>query len=431
MVLHNPSSPAALLQYMDSLIVHGIKLGLHNIQQLMTHEGNPQNRYPVVHVAGTNGKGSVLTFLNAILRKAGYRTGRFTSPHLISVNERFLIDDMPISDGELYEHLAALRCTAEKTEITPTYFEMNTAIAFRCFARHELDIALVEVGMGGRFDSTNIVDPLVCGITTIDYDHTQYLGETLEQIAFEKAGILKKDVPAVTGPIAASPLTIIKAQAQRVNSTLSLLGEEYQIFPGGDVLHPTVSYHGPGFDIEEAPLGLAGMHQVYNAGVAIALAGLIRGSFPKITPTVVSDGLKSARWPGRLELVMDAPPVIMDVAHNPSGCQALAQALPHCVTVFSVSSDKDISSMINILAPISSPLILTQYSGGRCLPLEQLRTHAGDIPHQISPTLAQALEEGIRLATKERPLLVTGSIYAVGEARLILMKRYGAKPVVF
>jgi dihydrofolate synthase / folylpolyglutamate synthase len=198
MVLHKFFAAAELRQYMDSLIVHGIKLGLHNIQQLMAHEGNPHLRYPVVHVAGTNGKGSVLTFLNAILRKAGYRTGRFTSPHLISVNERFLIDDMPISDEELYEHLAALRCTAEKTEITPTYFEMNTAIAFRCFARHEVDIALVEVGMGGRFDSTNIVDPLACGITTIDYDHTQYLGDTLEQIAFEKAGILKKDAPAVT-----------------------------------------------------------------------------------------------------------------------------------------------------------------------------------------------------------------------------------------
>jgi dihydrofolate synthase / folylpolyglutamate synthase len=149
--------------------------------------------------------------------------------------------------------------------------------------------------------------------------------------------------------------------------------------------------------------GLAGMHQVYNAGVAIALAGLIKSSFSSVTPAVLGEGLRSVRWPGRLEMVMDTPPVIMDVAHNPAGCRALAQSLPHCVTVFSVSSDKDVSSMIDILVPISSPLILTQYSGERCLPLEQLQTHAGDRPHQSCPTLAQAIEEGCNSLQKTAP----------------------------
>lgn len=424
-------SSTELRDYLNSLIVHGVKLGLHNIQQLMVLEGNPQNAYPVAHVAGTNGKGSVLTFLNAILRKAGYRTGRFTSPHLIEVNERFLIDDVPISTDELYEHLDALKRTAEKASISPTYFEMNTAVAFRCFARHNVDIALLEVGMGGRFDSTNIVEPLVCAITNISHDHTQYLGETLEQIAFEKAGILKKNVPAVTGAVSVGPMSIIEAQARRVNAPLYHLDEEYRVVPGGTTFEPTLSFQGQGFDIEDAPLGLSGEHQVYNAAVAIELAGLLRNRFTAVTQSVVCDGLKIARWPGRLERVLDTPPVIMDVAHNPAGCFALAEALPHCVTIFSVSSDKDASQMLEILSSISDPLILTEYAGGRSLPAAQLGMLAGKYPHQLCPTLSEAIDAGMKLAGPHKPLLITGSIYAAGEARRLMIEHYGARPVVF
>lgn len=431
MTRHNTMKTASLKDYLDSLILHGIKLGLHNIKELMTVVGNPQLSYPVVHVAGTNGKGSVLTFLNAMLRQAGYKTGRFTSPHLIEVNERFLINDVPISDEELFEHLDALRSAAKNASLTPTYFEMNTAIAFRSFAKNQVDIALVEVGMGGRFDATNIVEPDVCAITTIDYDHTQYLGETLEQIAFEKAGILKKDMPAVTGPIPESPMSIIEAQARRINTPVYHWGEEYQVSAGGDVLRPLITYHGQAYELEAVPLGVSGLHQVDNAGIAITLAGLLKENFTKLDQASIIKGLQLARWPGRFEQVLDDPPVIMDVAHNPAGCRTIADAMSDCVTIFSVSADKDVTQMLEILAPISNPLILTKYSGARALSIPQLTVLAKNYPHEILPTLEASIEQGLLLASMHRPLLITGSIYAVGEARRILTEKYKARPLVF
>ncbi len=431
MIAHTSGSATALRAYLDSLIVHGVKLGLHNIEQLMAHIGSPHYKYPVVHVAGTNGKGSTLTFLNAILRKAGYHTGRFTSPHLTEVNERFLIDDCPISDETLLDNLACLKSAAETASIAPTYFEMNTAIAFRCFAQHAVDVALVEVGMGGRFDATNVVTPQACAITTIDYDHTQYLGDTLEQIAFEKAGILKPGVPAVVGEVPPGPLTVIEAQAQRKSARLLRFDEEYGATPGGDALRPRLSYQGMDMVIDDAPLGLSGMHQVNNAAVAVTLAGALRDSFSGISLPAIQAGLASAQWPARLEQVLDSPPVIMDVAHNPAGCRAVADALKQCVTIFSVSSDKDAARMLEILAPISDPLILTEYTGGRCLPLQELQTLAGPYSHEAYPLLSQAIEAGMRLANNDKPLLITGSIYAVGEARSLLVERFDARPVVF
>ncbi len=431
MTVYQSESVTDLKAYLDSLILHGVKLGIHNIEQLMRAVGNPQQQYPIVHVAGTNGKGSVLTFLNAILREAGYRTGRFTSPHLIAVNERFLIDDRPIADGLLAEHLACLKDAAERTALAPTYFEMNTAVAFNCFAQQAVDIALIEVGMGGRFDATNIVDPVATAITTIHYDHTQYLGDTLEKIAFEKAGILKPGIPAVIGDVLPGPLGVIAEQAHKRNAPMLRFGSAYTVRAGGDALHPRISYRGPELEIADAPLGLAGMHQVNNAAVAIALAETLRDAFDRITPQVIQAGLVAARWPGRLERVLDVPPVVMDVAHNPAGCRAVADALGRCVTVFSVSSDKDVAGMLDILAPISDPLILTEYTGGRCLSLEQLCAHAAHLPHEVCPSLAEALAEGMGRADMDRPLLITGSIYAVGEARRLLVEGYGARPVVF
>ncbi len=431
MIKHDAAAAPALMEYLDSLILHGVKLGLHNIEQLLAAVDNPHRRYPIVHVAGTNGKGSVLTFLNAMLRAAGYHTGRFTSPHLTTVHERFLIDDRPIGDDTLVDNLAALKEAAEKAVLSPTYFEMNTAVAFRCFAQCAVDVALVEVGMGGRFDATNVVNPQVCAITTIDYDHTQYLGDTLEQIAFEKAGILKPGIPAVVGNVAEGPLKVINTQAQRTGAPLLHFGDEYTVAPGGDPLHPRMTYHGMGITLNDVPLGLAGMHQVNNAAVAVTLAGLLRDAFPRLSGKTIEAGLSDARWPGRLERVMDTPRVIMDVAHNPAGCRAVAEALGRCVTVFSVSSDKDVARMLDILAPVSAPLILTEYTGGRCLPLHELRRHAARHPHEAHADLTEAVKMGMALASEDTPLLVTGSIYAVGEVRRMLVEQFGAQPILF
>ena len=185
--------------YLASLEFHGIKLGLENIQLLLRAAGNPQHAYPTLHVAGTNGKGSVVAFLASILRAAGYRVGRFTSPHLIDVTERFLVDDVPISNAALEENIEYFRTLSDGLPNPPTYFELCTAIAFRVFEQQKVDVAIIEVGMGGRYDSTNVVAPLVSVITNIAFDHQKYLGDTLAAIAAEKAGIIKPGVPVVTG----------------------------------------------------------------------------------------------------------------------------------------------------------------------------------------------------------------------------------------
>lgn len=417
--------------YLDSLILHGVKLGLANIESLMSGSGSPHHRYPVVHVGGTNGKGSVAAFLDAILRSAGYRVGRFTSPHLLDVTERFLVNTRPMDEAALQENIAWFKEIAERSGFVPTYFEMNAAVAFRWFAQQSVDIALIEVGMGGRFDATNIVAPLVCAITNIALDHTQYLGDTLEKIAFEKAGILKPSTPAVIGPMAAGPLHVIDTQARRQSAPLFKSGREYQAVLGGTIWRPVLSYVSASCELRDMPLGLSGRHQAENAAVAVTLAMSLRNDFSRISEAAVRAGLSSASWPGRLERVLDKPPVIMDVAHNPAGCRSVADALEHCVTVFSVSADKDVAAMLDILGPISEPLILSEYTGGRCLPLNELRQAASRHPHLAVPNLASALEEGMRLAAPDRPLLVTGSIYAAGEARRLLVERYGARPVIF
>ncbi len=417
--------------YLESLALHGVKLGLRNISALMDACDNPHRTYPTVHVAGTNGKGSTLAFLAAILEASGYRTGRFTSPHLLDITERFLVGNRPMDTSDLHESVFFFRDISGQLGLTPTYFEMNTAMAFRWFARRHVDIALTEVGMGGRFDSTNILVPEVCAITNIDMDHTQYLGDTPAAIAFEKAGILKPGVPAVIGETGREALPVIREQAALRKAPLHCLGPEYTCEAGGTAWNPVMTYRGFGREWTGLALGLAGAHQVHNAALAVSTALLLCDAFPRITEREIRMGLSSARWPGRLERVLDTPPVFMDAAHNPAGCRALARTLERCVLVFSVSADKDAAAMMDILAPIASPLILTTYQGGRALPIDRLLRQAGGRKVLSFPRMDEALEAGMRHACKEKPLLITGSIYGAGEARRILMERYGAAPLPF
>jgi dihydrofolate synthase/folylpolyglutamate synthase len=431
MTLYEEDARREVRAYLESLTLHGIKLGLQNMHVLVAAAGNPHGAYPSVHIAGTNGKGSVAAFLNAVLRASGYRTGRFTSPHLLDVTERFLINDTPLDEACLAENIRYFRTLADAADIRPTYFEMNTAIAFRAFAQHKVDIAVVEVGMGGRFDATNVVAPVCCAITNIEYDHMQYLGNTLEEIAFEKGGILKPNTPAVLGPVAPAPLSVIEQRGRDVGAPLSLRGRNYHASAAASGLHPRITYKGPIFSLQDKPLGLSGTHQVDNAAVAIALAEIVSVSFPAITPDTVETGLMSARWPGRLERILDHPPVFMDVAHNPAGCRTVAETAERWVTILSVSSDKAAREMVDILARVSSPLILTEYSGGRSLPLDDLCKAAEGHAYIACNSLEKAIAEGMKRASREVPLLITGSIYAAGEARAILVEQYGAHPVVF
>jgi dihydrofolate synthase / folylpolyglutamate synthase len=426
-----PDDSKTPLEYLADLEVHGIKLGLDNIRRLLDAAGNPHRTYPTIHVAGTNGKGSVAAFLDAMLRAAGYRVGRFTSPHLISVNERFTIDGTPIDSDTLNALISWFRTVAEQMDAPPTFFEMTTAVAFRWFAEHRVDVAVVEVGMGGRLDSTNVVAPLACAITNIGFDHTQYLGNTLEAIAFEKAGIIKPGVPVVLGEMESVPRERILACAAELASPFAVCGRDFRYAVEGPPFAQIFRYESPVLDLPPTPLALAGRHQGMNAAVAVALTERLQTTFPKLDVEAIRTGLASARWPCRLERVLDDPPVIMDVAHNPEGARVVADAVERCIALLAVSSDKDAASMIAALAPITDRFILSQFTGTRATPLERLCEAADGHSYEAFPFLEEAIARGMALATPDRPLLITGSIFTAGEARAILVERYGARPLEF
>ncbi len=410
-------------EYLAGLEFHGIKLGLENIRRLTEAAGNPERAVPVVHVAGTNGKGSVLAFLDAILRAAGYRTGRYTSPHLIDVNERFLFDGAPIADDELDAHLAFFQTIARDWDHSPTYFEVVTATAFRAFAAHQVDLALIEVGMGGRFDATNIVQPTATAITNIDLEHTRYLGDTLGKIAFEKAGILKPGVPLVCGEQKSEPLGVILGRAEEEHGPVRLLGRDFAFTAAPSSQHRLAfHYESPTLVLGPVDLGLPGRYQAPNAALAVALAETLQPSFAKITPDAIGTGLHRAHWPCRLERVVGTPPVLLDVAHNAAGIARLAEEFERAVVILAIAADKDAAAMIAALAPIAAPLILTQFEGPRAMSLDALCAAAGTTPYCRFKTLDAALTEGLSRAQNDCPLLVAGSFHTAGQARTLLAR---------
>jgi dihydrofolate synthase / folylpolyglutamate synthase len=408
-------------EYLAGLEFHGIKLGLENITALLRAAGDPQNAYPTVHVAGTNGKGSVLAFLDAMLRAAGYKTGRYTSPHLIDVSERFLVSGVPIPDGGLDAAIELFRGIAGKTSINPTYFEMVTAIAFNWFAKNSVDIGLIEVGMGGRFDATNVLHPAVTAITPIDFDHMQYLGHTLEAIAFEKAGILKPSVPVVVGETRDPARTTVLARAQDVGAPVIALGTGFTFDAGSN---GSFRFQSSSFEIECGSLGLAGAHQHRNAAVACALALQLLERFPALTREAMVTGLREARWPCRLEQVLDSPPVIIDAGHNPAAMKAVLQSFPRCIAVLAVSGDKDAGPMVRAVERVADRLLLTQYQGRRAMPAEALAGHVSLRPYEICPDVPAAIDRAMQDANL--PVFIAGSIFTAGEARRYLIERYGA-----
>jgi len=418
-------------EYLAGLEWHGIKLGLDKIRALLDAVGNPHLAYPTVHIAGTNGKGSVAAFLDAMFRTAGRRVGRFTSPHIVAVNERFTINGIPIGTDELDGLIARFRPIAEQMDAPPTFFEMTTAVAFRWFADHGVDVAIVEVGMGGRLDSTNVVEPLACAITNIGLDHMQYLGDTLDAIAFEKAGIIKPRVPLVLGEVEPGPREVILGRAMEMDCPVSVCGRDFQYSLQGPPFEQRFGYDGVRLTLPATPLSLAGRHQGANAAVAVALAERLESAFPSLDERALHKGLASAHWPCRLERVLNDPPVIMDIAHNTDGARVVAEAVERCIVLLAVSADKDADAMIEALAPATEHLVLSQYTGSRAMPLERLCDAAGGRPYDALATLAEAIPHALALSSHDCPLLITGSIFTCGEARSILIKGYAARLLEF
>ncbi len=421
------------VEYLYSLELHGIKLGLDNITRLLAAAGHPHLRYPTVHVAGTNGKGSVVAMLDAMFRAAGYRTGRFTSPHLISVRERFLVDCEPIAEDALDRHIERFRHAAGAEGIVPTFFELCTAVAFHEFAERWVDVGIIEVGMGGRFDSTNVVQPEVAAITNIALEHTKYLGDTLELIAFEKAGVIKRDTPLVCGETQPGPRDVILNRARELEAPVALLGRDFQFTLAGVSPLQRFGYRSASLSIDKAPLGLPGPYQGPNAAVAVAAAEDLRGRFPRLDAGAIERGLAQAKWPCRLERVLADPEVIIDVAHNAAGATALAGALHGpCIMVVAVAGDKDARRMLDVLSAKARRLVLSEFDGARAMPLADLAKAAPDRALDLMPRLEDAIALGLReAATTGLPLVITGSLFTAGQARRIFIDHYGVPPLQF
>jgi dihydrofolate synthase/folylpolyglutamate synthase len=422
--------PQSVLFRLEAL---GIKLGLERARDLLARTGEPQRRFPSVLVAGTNGKGSTSALLAAMAQAAGYWTGLYTSPHLETVEERLRIDGRTIAPNRLGRLLADLVDLAKReTGSPPTYFEAVTLAAFRWFAEEEVDLAVVEVGLGGRLDATNLCDPVLSVITPIGFDHREFLGETLGEIAREKAGILRSGRPALAWIEEPEAAASVRETAAEVGANLRFAAQEVEIdridFEGWTGQRVQLATPIRRYDLR---LALLGAHQAKNLGLAVRAAETLAGiGFGRIDPEAIGRGAASCRWPGRLEPV-ELPGgrrALLDAAHNAAGAAALAEFLDRieqpCDLLFGVLSDKDYAEMLALLEPRVRRMVLTTPANPRAKPPEELAALLGDREGVlVEPDLGQAL--GQALALGGEILVVCGSIFLVGEIRRRLRERYG------
>ncbi|MDA8082911.1 MAG: bifunctional folylpolyglutamate synthase/dihydrofolate synthase [Nitrospiraceae bacterium] len=413
--------------YLYGLQKFGMKFGLDNMRRLMTAFGEPHRSFRCVHVAGTNGKGSTSAMLESILRTGGLRTGLFTSPHLISFTERIRINGEEISEQEVVDLAGEVRRAAEGIEdFSPTFFEVVTTMAFLYFRKMEVDWAIIETGLGGRLDATNVIDPEVSVITMIDYDHREFLGETLASIAREKAGIIKEGRPVISAAQPADAMRVIRDAAKARKAPLSVYQENFSSeITSNDPEAPVFTYRG-NREYAGLALQLAGLHQVTNASLAARTAEVIQQKFPSPVLDILK-GLGQVSWPGRLEMVSSDPPVMIDGAHNPHAAETLARHLSRLrgakykriILVLGVMADKDISGIIGPLLPLAPEIIVTSPAYGRAATPEALGNLVTSMGHaaKIAPTVAEAISLAKGLRHDGDLILITGSFYTIGEAR--------------
>ena len=409
------------------------KFNLENITVLMERLGRPDRTYPIVHIAGTNGKGSTAAFLESILRAAGFRTGLNTSPHLERINERIRINGEEVSDQifaetftrvqEVIEELLA----AGRLEAHPTYFECVTALAFEVFARERVEFAVVEVGLGGRLDATNIVRPQVSVITRIDFDHENYLGHSLEEIAREKVGIVKAGVPVATAPQLPEVREVLRGKARELDATIVDTGEDFDLereIAEAGCARARARARAMGEAVRLAP-GLPGRFQLENALNAVATARLLQARGYRITNQNIEQGIRSAEWPGRLERLQAGPDVYLDGAHNPGAARELAQFLEEnfarrrVYLIFGAMRDKSVDEVTGILFPLASEVIFTQPGTPRAVSANQLADLAGHhaARYTVIRDAEEALESALAKARSDDAVFVTGSLYLVGQLR--------------
>jgi dihydrofolate synthase / folylpolyglutamate synthase len=431
---------------------------LDRMRELAALVGDPQLKYPVVHIAGTKGKGSTAAMIAAVLQRSGYRTGLYTSPHLERIEERWAIDGQVCPAGEVVELVRlvapAVRSLDDAAHAVgqrgPTFFEVTTAMAMLHFARQRVDAAVLEVGLGGRLDSTNICQPRVSVITSISFDHTRQLGNTLAAIAGEKAGIIKSGVPVVSGVVADEPREVIRSLAQQRGAMLIERDRDFRTILRATGSHSVDPLSGPRFDFERftadgveriADLGvnLLGDHQAENAATALAALSVLVDQGWKIPESAIRSGLQQVRCPARIEVVQRRPDVILDTAHNVASIDALCrllERLPHRpkILIFATSRDKDLPGMLQLLLPQCDHIIFTQYlnnprareSHEAIAVARQLSvaSHRASLHEAESP--AAAWDGARRLAADDALLCIAGSFFLAAEMRPLLAASHPA-----
>ena len=405
----------------------GIKLGLETVSALLSELGNPQRRFHALHVAGTNGKGSVAAMTASILHAAGVRVGLYTSPHCLDFCERIKIQGIDIPHDRVVDLFARVQALPSFL-VQPTFFEVATVMAFQYFAEERVDIGVIEVGMGGRFDATNVCHPLGTIITNVSFDHERYLGSSLPDIAFEKAGIIKRRVPVVVGPVERDISAVLQERAQHENAPLIAFGKEFLC-----VSHDAGSFDVTGTRAEYLNLrcSLEGRHQAVNA--ACSIVALESGVMPhlSISERIIRRGLKSVTWPGRLERLQRRPLIVCDGAHNPAAAECLQIHLQgllderngrRLIVVIGMMQDKNLSAFLNALVPLADEVILTQIEHPRSAPVLALKRALPvvDVPVYERESPQTAIDWATRLADHDDLVCVTGSLFLVGHVKSLM-----------
>ena len=422
------------LEYIHSIYKFGSKLGLDNINYLLHLMGDPHKGLKVIHVAGTNGKGSTCTYISSVLTEQGYKVGLYTSPYLEKFTERIKINGIDISEDELAEVTAF---TKEKVEEMlsqgkshPTEFEVVTAIGFEYFKRKEVDYLVLEVGLGGRGDSTNVMDhPLVSVITPIDYDHMDYLGDTLGKIAFEKAGIIKGNCPTVTYPQREEAMEVIERVSMELKSTLTVAQiDKVEMVSYDDSGQCFRGFYGDE-RLENLKISMLGEHQVQNAMVALAALYTLESVHQiPISKEALYRGFENAKWPGRLEIIRRNPTIILDGAHNVHGMQALTKTIrtlyagKTIVLVLGILGDKDVEGMLREIVPLADRIVLTKPNNPRAMNLDKLAEQVsayGEVTMKTE-TISRAVKEALDRSSTDDVIVFCGSLYMIGDVRTIL-----------
>ena len=418
---------AESLQFLYGLQMHGIKLGLDTIESLLDRIDCPHRSYPTFHIGGTNGKGSTAAMVASIFQAAGYRVGLYTSPHLVDFRERIRVNGQLIVPDAVVDWTERLHAAMGVT-LDPTFFEFTTAMAFGYFAEMDVDVAVIEVGMGGRFDATNVVTPLVSVITNVTLDHEAYLGRTISAIAFEKAGIIKPHVPIVLGNVNSDAWDIIEQAAAHQAGSTYRWGRAFRT-----VGHPLTGFEYAGMTVSYPNLvcPLAGRHQLENAGCAVALVELASERGFSLTEAAVRSGLRCVSWEGRLEVIEHSPDLVLDGGHNPAAGAVVADYLRHyraqhpaarIIAVVGFMRDKDRAGFFNVLLPLLNEVVVTHVQMARAATLEEiketLKGWPGFVHSASTPGEAVAMARG--LAEPHDLICVTGSLMLVGEVKALL-----------